>query len=70
MGIEFNDVLEVNTQELPKLPKEKNGTQRCDWMKFLSAKRREDFEMIAESNPSIGKAVAKVMELSEDEYIQ
>jgi predicted transposase/invertase (TIGR01784 family) len=66
-GIEFTDIIEVNTLELTKLPETEDGTQLWDWMKFLSAKRREDLEMLAEKNPQVKKAVVRLMELSNDE---
>jgi predicted transposase/invertase (TIGR01784 family) len=37
------------------------------WMKFLTCEKREEFEMVAERNPQVKKAVAFLMELSEDE---
>ncbi len=64
---EFTDILEVNTLELPKLPAQDDGTELWNWMRFLSARGKEDFEMIAEKNPQIRKAVVRLEELSNDE---
>jgi hypothetical protein len=36
-------------------------------MKFLTCEKREEFKMVAEKNAEVGKAVAVLMELSEDE---
>jgi len=66
-GSEFSNLLEVNTLELPKLPQEGDGTLLWDWLKFVGARRKEEFEMLAEKNPQVGKAVAKLVELNEDE---
>jgi predicted transposase/invertase (TIGR01784 family) len=66
-GSEFTDLLEVNTLELPKLPEKADDTQLWDWLKFVGARKEEDLKMLAEKNPQVGKAVAKLMVLSEDE---
>jgi predicted transposase/invertase (TIGR01784 family) len=65
--VEFTDIIEVNTLELEKLPKSEDGTKLWDWLKFLSAERKEELDMIAERNPQIKQAVVRVMELSNDE---
>jgi len=49
------------------LPHNTDGSALWDWLKFLAAKQEEEFEMLAEKNPQIGKAVARLQELSEDE---
>ena len=64
---EFTDIIEVNTLELTKLPEIEDGTTLWVWMKFLSARDREELNMIAEKNPQVKKAVARLMELSNDE---
>jgi len=66
-GVEFTDIIEVNTLEMPKLPKTEDGTELWNWLKFLSAERKEDLEMIAEKSPQVKKAVVRLMELSNDE---
>ena len=66
-GIEFTDIIEVNTLEIPKLPEIEDGTQLWNWLKFLSAERKEDLDMIAEKSPQVKKAVVRLMELSNDE---
>ena len=66
-GVEFTDIIEVNTLELTKLPEAGDGTELWNWLKFLSAERREDLEMIAERSPQVKKAVVRLMELSNDE---
>jgi len=64
---EFTDVIEVNTLELVKLPEIGDGTELWAWMKFLSARSEEELSMVAEKSPKVKKAVARLMELSEDE---
>jgi predicted transposase/invertase (TIGR01784 family) len=64
---EFTDIIEVNILELVKLPKIEDGTELWNWLKFLSAQRKEDLDMIAEKSPQIKNAVVRLMELSNDE---
>jgi len=66
-SVEFMDIIEVNTLELEKLPDSEDGTELWNWLKFLSAERKEDLEMIAERSPQVKKAVVRLMELSNDE---
>ena len=66
-GSEFTDLLEVDTLELPKLPQDEDGTALWDWLKFVGARKKEVLEMLAEKNPKVGRAVAKLVELNADE---
>jgi len=65
--VEFTDIIEVNTLELTKIPQAEDGTELWNWLKFLSAEREEDLNMIAEKSPQVKKAVVRLMELSKDE---
>jgi predicted transposase/invertase (TIGR01784 family) len=66
-GSEFTDLLEVNTLELPKLPRDEDGTAKCLWMKFLNARKEEELTRLAEKDPLIARAVSRLAELSQDE---
>ncbi len=66
-GSEFSDLMEVNTLELPKIPHNTDGTALWDWLKFLAVREEKELKMLAEKNPQIGKAAARLQELSEDE---
>jgi predicted transposase/invertase (TIGR01784 family) len=67
-GLCFADIPEeVYTLELPKVPDGNDGTAVWQWTRFLRAKRKEEFEMIAVQNPEIRKAVDTLYELSADE---
>ena len=66
-GSEFTDLMEVDVLELPKIPHNTDGTALWDWLKFLAAREEKELKMLAEKNPQIGKAVARLQELSEDE---
>jgi predicted transposase/invertase (TIGR01784 family) len=66
-GSEFTDLLEIDVLELPKLPKDEDGTPLWDWMKFLSVEETEELTMLAKKNPQVKKAVVKLLALTEDE---
>ena len=63
---EFTDLLEVHVLELPKLPAEDDGSDLWGWMKFIDVEDRKELDMIAEKDPAIGKAAARLLEISND----
>jgi predicted transposase/invertase (TIGR01784 family) len=65
-AIEFTDLLEIHTLELPKLP-ETADNYLWHWLRFLRAQSKEDLEMVAQASPQLKKTVVKLLELSEDE---
>ncbi|MCL2186482.1 MAG: Rpn family recombination-promoting nuclease/putative transposase, partial [Treponema sp.] len=65
--IELNDIIEIHTLELSKLPEQADGTILYDWAKFIDAESEEDLKMVADRNPEVQKAVVKLMEFSADE---
>jgi predicted transposase/invertase (TIGR01784 family) len=70
-GLCFEDIPEeVYTLELPKVPALPDGTSGWEWMQFLRAKRKEEFEMAAMQNPEIRKAVDTLYEISADEKVR
>jgi predicted transposase/invertase (TIGR01784 family) len=66
-SVEFTDLLEIHTLELPKLPHDADGTVLDLWARFIAAETEEELNMIAEKNQTIGRAVVKLRELSADE---
>jgi predicted transposase/invertase (TIGR01784 family) len=66
-NVQFTDITEIHTLEIPKLPNNEDGTPLWVWMKFLDARTEEDLNMIAEKSPQVKKAVVRLMELSADE---
>ena len=58
---------EIITIEIPKLPLYSDGSTLYDWLLFLKSNTKEDFEMIAEKNPEIRKAVDTLYKISTDE---
>jgi predicted transposase/invertase (TIGR01784 family) len=69
-GALFTDLLEVDTLELPKLPKEGDGTKLYWWGKFFRASKEEEFEMLAKQDVGIRGAVGKLKVLSQDEALR
>jgi predicted transposase/invertase (TIGR01784 family) len=66
-GNEFCDLMELNILELPKLPEDSDNRTLWTWGKFLRSRSEKEFKMVAEKDPIVKKAVATLMELSEDE---
>ena len=66
-GLQLTNIMEINTLELSKIPPAEDGTPLWQWMKFLNAESKEEFDMIAEKNPVIKKAVVRLEQLSQDE---
>jgi predicted transposase/invertase (TIGR01784 family) len=66
-GADFANLLHIHTLELPKLPKEADGTKLWSWLEFLKAQNKEELEMLAKTNPEVKKAVVRIIELSADE---
>ncbi|MDR3314540.1 MAG: Rpn family recombination-promoting nuclease/putative transposase [Oscillospiraceae bacterium] len=62
----FNDLMEINVLDLTKIPQD-HSDELINWMKFLKAEQEEEMEMLANTNPAIGQAVAYLRELSADE---
>jgi predicted transposase/invertase (TIGR01784 family) len=65
-AVEFSDLIEIHTLELPKLP-ETADNYLWHWLRFLRAQSKEDLEMVAQASPKLQKTVVKLLELSEDE---
>ena len=63
----YTDILELHVVELCKMPRVSDGTALYDWMRFFTATRREEFEMIANSNEYLRAAVDQLEIISQDE---
>jgi len=66
-NVEFSRVQEINTLELPKLPKMSDASELFDWLSLIRAKNEEEYNMLAEKKPIFKKVVAVVKKLSADE---
>jgi predicted transposase/invertase (TIGR01784 family) len=62
----FNNLMQINVLDLGKISAEPNEAAR-DWMTFIGSETEEDFEMVATKSPAIGKAYARLKEMSADE---
>ena len=69
-GIIFTDISEVHTLEIRKISAIHDGSQMYEWIQFLGTEQEEDFQMLAEKNPVIKKAVIELRRLSQDEENQ
>jgi predicted transposase/invertase (TIGR01784 family) len=66
-GIEFTDLLEINTLDLSKLPPDDDSTELWHWMRFIKSDSEEEIDMLATRSPQMRKAVGVLKELSADE---
>ena len=66
-GIEFTNLIETNTLELPKLPPDTDKSDLWYWMKFIKSDDEEALDMLAQKSPQMMKAVGVLKELSADE---
>lgn len=65
--IRFTDVMEWHIVELPKLPTIDDGTDLYDWISFMKAQNREEFEMLAKKNEYLEEAYRHLEIISQDE---
>ena len=63
----YTDIMEWHLVELPKLPPVDDGTDLYDWVKFLTAEKKEEFEMAANENEYIKEAYNRLEIISQDE---
>lgn len=68
-NILYTDKMEFHVMELPKLPRElKEDSSAIElWGKFISAERKEDFEMVVGKNIYIDNAYRHLQFISQDE---
>jgi len=64
----YTDKMELHVIELPKLPAmlKEDCTELELWAKFISAERKEDFDMLAQKNPYIESAYERLQIISQD----
>ena len=67
--IKYTDILEIHIVELPKLPTPTNddGTDLYDWIKFIKAENKGEFEMLAKQSQYLQKAYETLEEISADQ---
>ncbi len=59
--------MEIHTLELPKIPKDSDGTPLWKWLKFISSETREEFESLAGKDTVMAEALLKLMDMSMDQ---
>ncbi len=63
----YPNSLEIHTLELPKLPKDGDGSKLWEWLRFISSKTRDEFEALAGKDDAMAEAYGRLVVLSEDE---
>ncbi len=64
----YTDKLEIHVIELPKLAAGgQPETELLKWARFFNAEKKEEFDMVAKTDPYIDKAYERLMLLSADE---
>ena len=63
----YTDVMEIHVVELPKLPSLNDGTSLYDWVRFIKAETREEFEMLAKQSKYLEAAYDTLEKVSADE---
>ena len=65
-GLQFTDLVEIHTLEVPKALQGTEQTELSNWMRLLKA-GEEEMVMLARKNPSMQKAYETLRFMSEDE---
>ena len=69
-GHTFSESTEIHTLELKKLPDIDDGSMLWNWLKFIKSEERGEFEMLAQKDVTIGKAVSILKDISMDEALR
>ena len=65
--LKLTDKQEIHTLELVKLPEHPDNAALCDWLAFLKADTKEEFDMLAQKNAVINEAYKELNRISADE---
>jgi predicted transposase/invertase (TIGR01784 family) len=65
--VEFSDYEEIHILEIPKLERDDSNPGLRDWLRFLNAAKKEEFDMLAETSGAMKRAVGVLANLSADE---
>ena len=63
----YPNSMEIHTLELPKLPKDSDGTALWNWLRFISSRTREEFALLTGKDTIMAEAYARLVKLSADE---
>ncbi len=69
-GMQYPNSMEIHSLELPKIPKDSDGTALWNWLKFISSETREEFASLAGKDTVMAEAYARLVELSADEQMR
>ena len=61
------DLKEMHILELPKLPRDPDGSELWKWLKFIRSQEEEDFALIAQMGSKFRRAVEVLRAISENE---
>jgi predicted transposase/invertase (TIGR01784 family) len=64
--VRFPDSMEIDILEIPKV-READDSQLSNWLRFFAANEKEEFEVLAQTNPAIAEAWGIIKHLSADE---
>jgi predicted transposase/invertase (TIGR01784 family) len=64
--VEFTDAFQINVLDIRNLP-ENGNDELIDWLKFIKATEREEFEVLASQNLAINEAYSVLKRLSANE---
>jgi predicted transposase/invertase (TIGR01784 family) len=60
----FTKLLKLYIIELPKLPKDDDGSPSWPWLQFFKCREEEEFDMLAEKHPEVRPIIAEYKKLS------
>ncbi|GHU64507.1 hypothetical protein FACS189447_01470 [Spirochaetia bacterium] len=63
-GNPFTNLLKLYIIELPKLPREDDGSPSWPWLQFFKCRKEEEFDMLAENHPEVRPIIAEYKKLT------
>jgi predicted transposase/invertase (TIGR01784 family) len=63
----YPNSMEIHTLELPKIPKDNDGTALWKWLRFISSETRDEFESLAGKDAAMTEALLKLLDMSVDQ---
>jgi predicted transposase/invertase (TIGR01784 family) len=60
----FTDLLKLYIIELPKLPRDDDGSPSWPWLQFFKCRKEEEFNMLAEKHPEVRPIIAEYKKLT------
>ncbi|GHV91121.1 hypothetical protein AGMMS50268_16240 [Spirochaetia bacterium] len=63
-GKRFTDLVKIITIELPKVPRDENGSPEWAWLQLFKCEEIKELKMLAEKHPEVGNVVSIVERLN------